>query len=234
MRTDAAWYFAPNVTPAEDRVQFGAVSALASVPTARSTHFFDLAGDGTLDAVSFDGPVPGFSEYRSDLSWSDWRRFDIVPQIDMDSDAARLIDLTGDGKPDLMITTEDGRTVWYPSLGERGFGMGRRTEQVADDERGPLPLFSDDAAGLHVADMSGDGLADLVRIQNSQVCYWPNLGYGRFGAKVTMGGAPWFEEPDQFEQRRVQFADIDGSGTTDIVYLGRDAIRFWINQSGNR
>ena len=31
--------------------------------------------------------------------------------------------------------------------------------------------------------MNGDGLADLVRIRNGEVCYWPNLGYGRFGAR---------------------------------------------------
>ena len=38
--------------------------------------------------------------------------------------------------------------------------------------------------------MTGDGLSDLVRVRNGEVCYWPNLGYGRFGAKVTMDGAP--------------------------------------------
>ena len=69
--------------------------------------------------------------------------------------------------------------------------------------------------------MSGDGLTDLVRIRNGEVCYWPNLGYGRFGAKVTMDNAPWFDAPDLFDQRRVRLADIDGSGTTDIIYLGR-------------
>jgi hypothetical protein len=29
-------------------------------------------------------------------------------------------------------------------------------------------------------------------------------------------------------------ADIDGSGTTDIIYLGRDGVRLYFNQSGNR
>ena len=46
--------------------------------------------------------------------------------------------------------------------------------------------------------MSGDGLSDLVRIRNGEVCYWPNLGYGRFGAKVTMDGAPVFDYPGPF------------------------------------
>ena len=34
--------------------------------------------------------------------------------------------------------------------------------------------------------MSGDGLTDWVRLRNGEVCYGPNLGYGRCGAKVTM------------------------------------------------
>ncbi len=41
--------------------------------------------------------------------------------------------------------------------------------------------------------MSGDGLTDWVRLRNGEVCYGPNLGYGRCGAKVSMdcklGGA---------------------------------------------
>ena len=81
--------------------------------------------------------------------------------------------------------------------------------------------------------MSGDGLTDLVRIRNGEVCYWPNLGYGRFGAKVTMDNAPVFDQPDQFNQRRLRLADIDGSGTTDLIYLGRDGVRLYFNQSGN-
>jgi hypothetical protein len=59
----------------------------------------------------------------------------------------------------------------------------------------------------------------LVRIRNGEVCYWPNLGYGRFGAKVTMDNAPWFDRPDLFDPRRIQLADIDGSGVTDIVSI---------------
>src|SRR5262249_40383006 len=68
---------------------------------------------------------------------------------------------------------------------------------------------------------------------NGEVCYWPNLGYGRFGAKVNMDRAPWFDHPDLFDQRRVRLADIDGSGTTDIIYLGRDGATLYFNQSGN-
>ena len=72
-----------------------------------------------------------------------------------------------------------------------------------------------------------------MRIRNGEVCYWPNLGYGRFGAKVTMDHAPRFDHPDQFDHKRIRLADIDGTGTTDIIYLHRDGVRLYFNQSGN-
>ena len=56
-----------------------------------------------------------------------------------------------------------------------------------------------------------------MRIRNGEICYWPNLGYGRFGAKVGMDDAPWFDTPDQFDQQRIRLADIDGTGTIDII-----------------
>ena len=98
-------------------------------------------------------------------------------------------------------------------------------QQTLDEEQGPHLVFADGTQSIYLTDMSGDGLVDLARIRNGEVCYWPNLGYGRFGAKVTMDDAPWFDRPDLFDQRRIRLADIDGSGTTDIIYLGRRSHR---------
>ena len=56
-----------------------------------------------------------------------------------------------------------------------------------DEETGPRVVFADGTQSIYLADMTGDGLSDLVRIRNGEVCYWPNLGYGRFGAKVDDG-----------------------------------------------
>ena len=102
-----------------------------------------------------------------------------------------------------------------------------------EEEVGPSLIFADGTQSIYLADMSGDGLTDLVRIRNGEVCYWPNLGYGRFGPKVTMDRAPVFDQPDQFSQQRIRLADIDGSGNNDIIYLGRDGARLYFNESGN-
>lgn len=73
----------------------------------------------------------------------------------------------------------------------------------------------------------------VVRIRNGEVCYWPNQGYGHFGVKITMDSSPVFDYADQFDPRRVRLADVDGSGATDIVYLGADGIQIYFNLSGN-
>jgi hypothetical protein len=108
-----------------------------------------------------------------------------------------------------------------------GFAEGERVRQALDEEKGPKLVFADGTQSIYLADISGDGLTDLVRIRNGEVCYWPNLGYGCFGARVTMDNSPHFDAPDQFDQRRIRLADIDGSGVTDILYLKHDGVRIY-------
>lgn len=226
-----AWFYKPN----RGGGQFGSLQTLATLPAARSGaghQFLDLAGDGQLDAVQFGGPAPGFYERTDDGGWQSFTTFSSQPNIDWGDPNLRFVDLTGDGHADILITEDDAFT-WLPSLAEEGFGPFERVRQAPDEERGPKLVLADGTQSIYLADMCGDGLADLVRIRNGEVCYWPNLGYGRFGAKVTMDGAPRFDNPDQFDQRRVRLADIDGSGTSDIIYLGRDNVSLYFNRSGN-
>ena len=84
---------------------------------------------------------------------------------------------------------------------------------LEEEESGPRAIFADGTQSIYLANMTGDGLSDIVRIRNGEVCYWPNLGYGRFGAKITMDRSPWFDTADLFDQRRIRLADTDGSGT---------------------
>jgi hypothetical protein len=43
------------------------------------------------------------------------------------------------------------------------------------------------------------------------------LGYGYFGPKVNMDNAPLFDYEDSFNPAFLRLADIDGSGTIDVV-----------------
>ena len=144
----------------------------------------------------------------------------------------KLVDLSGNGRADIFIAGDE-MFSWYQSLADDGFAPAELLATSLSEEKGPRLVFADGVRSVYVSDMSGDGLADLVRVTNGEVCYWPSLGYGQFGLKVTMDNSPWFDASDLFDQDLIRLADIDGSGSTDIIYLGSEEIRVFFNQSGN-
>ena len=232
-----AWFYKRNLSPISARpVEFAPLECVATKPNLALAgglaQFMDLAGDGQPDLVVLDGPMPGLYEHDEAESWQPFRPLTSRLNRDMRDPNLKFVDLDGDGHADVLIT-EDDAFVWHASLAEAGFGPARRVAQALDEEKGPRVVFADGTQSIYLADLSGDGLTDLVRIRNGEVCYWPNLGYGRFGAKVTMDHAPHFDNPDQFDHKRIRLADIDGSGTTDLIYLHRDGVRLYFNQSGN-
>ena len=240
-----AWFYKRNQSalPIADKsgkfvtvARFSPLETLATMPSparlSGGQQLMDLAGDGQLDVVEFDGPIPGFFERTPEDEWDTLTAFTSLPNIAWKDPHLKFIDLTGDGHVDILIT-EDDAFSWYPSLAEAGFGPGENVRQAIDEEQGPRLVFADGTQSIYLADMSGDGLTDLVRIRNADVCYWPNVGYGRFGTKVTMGNAPLFDYPDQFDQRRIRLADIDGSGVVDMLYLSGTGVHLYFNQSGN-
>ncbi len=192
----------------------------------------DLDADGGRQLVSYSPAYAGYFELDDENQWQSFRSFKTLPNIDFTDPNIRMLDLNGDGKPEVVITEENVLT-WYPSEGRSGLLQARKTKKFYDDEEGPHLVFADVGQTIFLADMSGDGLTDLVRIRNGEVCYWPNLGFGKFGAKVTFDDSPLFDRPEDFNSSFVRLADIDGSGTTDIIYLGRNKFTCWKNLSGN-
>jgi RHS repeat-associated protein len=229
-----AWFYKPNLGE-------GRLGAMATVPvrptlasaTRRSQHLMDVNGDGFVDLLDLSPQSPGYYGRNIHADWEPFRTFRSVPMVDWNDPDLRFIDLTGDGIADVLITRDDA-FEWRPSLLTEGFGAARRTHVPSEEEEsGPRLVLADAVETIFLADMTGDGLTDLVRVRNGEACYWPNRGYGRFGAKVTMDHAPWFDEPDQFDPRRIRLADVDGSGCADLIYLARAGAQIYVNQAGN-
>ena len=210
--------------------------SLATVAPGSSQHFMDLAGEGRLDVVQLGPGVQGFSKRSFENGWEPFTPFVSLPNVDWKNPNLQLVDVTGDGLTDGLIIEPDCLTT-YESLGEFGFMNARRwyPPSQLDEEKGPLLIYADQKHTVFLADMTGDGLTDLVRICNGEICYWASQGYGKFSAKVTMNQSPWFENPDVFDPLRLRLGDIDGSGTTDIVYLTADGfVDIFLNYSGNQ
>ncbi|HTT91400.1 MAG TPA: SpvB/TcaC N-terminal domain-containing protein [Acidimicrobiales bacterium] len=238
---DGAWYYKRNVSAYEPdgsslSAQFEPIELVATKPQGTisgvSPQLVDLHGDGHLCAVDFSPPLPGYFARDDSGGWLPFKAFPATAALDWASPDVRLMDLNGDGLADVLLTEDDAFT-WFPWLAEDGFGPAQRRATTRDENAGPALVLDEGDWSVYLADMSGDGLTDLVRVRNGEICYWPNLGFGRFGPKVVMDGAPWFDVPDVFDARRAHLADIDGSGCADLAYVGTDGVTIWFNQSGN-
>ncbi|MCX4239612.1 SpvB/TcaC N-terminal domain-containing protein [Paraliomyxa miuraensis] len=215
--------------------RFGRAVTLPKVPTtagSAAAQLLDLDGNGMLSVVTLGGMASGTVERTQDGGWGEFRAFSSVPS-GLDVRTLESADLTGDGLADLLVDHGDA-LLWWPSKGRTGYGKPVRVTKPRDEAKAPQIVHRDPQVLVALADMTGDGLADVVRVANGQVAYWPNLGYGRFGARVVMGGLSGFEAENLMRADRVRLADIDGSGTADLVYFDRDGARVWLNGAGNR
>ncbi len=229
--TNQAWYYKPNL----GHGRFGPQQKVADKPSQRVGGYAltDFDRDGNLNLVIMEGRQAGYCEYdRNRGQWNGFRPFSAAPHIDSLGSRAQWLDLNGDGLPDILISRQD-RFTWYPSEGRDGYGAAVELAkpQAASQAQAITENLSLD---LFFADMNGDGMLDQVHIQNGRIEYWPQLGNGRFGDCVVMEGAPTFDHDTEFDPSRLRLVDLDGSGTTDLLYIGRGEIRYWINACGNR
>jgi RHS repeat-associated protein len=229
--TGTAWYFKPN----EGGGNFGRQQLVAEQPACRLGEcvLADFDADGSLNLAVFQGRQAGFFEFDRDLSsWSAFRPFLSLPHLEAAGARAQWLDVDGDGRPDLILANPE-RLTWFPCLGKDGFGDPLRAEHGPASSM--APPGEDPSLAFFFADMNGDGgLLDQVRVSNGRVEYWPQLGQGRFGEPILMEDSPLFAPDDEFDPRRIVFVDLDGTGTADLLYVGRDELRYWYNASGNR
>ncbi|MEL6303833.1 MAG: SpvB/TcaC N-terminal domain-containing protein [Bacteroidota bacterium] len=233
------WYYKNNLGAQDDDQQpaFAPAKKVAPKPSFLGLSngilaLQDLEANGNKQITVNSPGIQGYFELDDADGWETFRAFEHMPNINFGDANTRMLDLNGDGQPELVMT-EDNVFVWYAANGKQGYHPAEFAHKTFDEEQGPAIVFADLEQTVFLADMSGDGLTDIVRIRNGEICYWANKGFGKFSAKISMSNAPLFDHPDLFNPQFLHLADVSGTGATDLVYLGKNMFKGFINLSGN-
>jgi hypothetical protein len=182
----------------------------------------DLNGDGLLDLivgnnVAVDDQNSGAVTWFANVGTATKPAFRERGRLSMHGEfnySPAVVDLDGDGLPDIVVGTWRDRVQWYRNTGTRT----SPAWALADSALVTITRGTNTAPAF--GDLNGDGLADLVIGEASGTI---NL-YKNIGTKT----APKFELiSDQFQSIKVGrrsapvLADLDGDGKLDML-IGRD------------
>ena len=189
----------------------------------------DIDGDGRTEVMVSGAAFTGFYRLTAE------GRFDrdgfvplpVRPSFDTQGPGVALFDLDGDGATDAVMSRDDMLCAFADP--ETGWD---RVERHPKGVSGGFPDVNFGDPRVRTADMSGDGMDDIVLMHDRNVEYWPNLGHGRWGARRVMRNAPAL--PSGYRPEQVILGDLDGDGQADLVFIGHDRIFACFNQSGNR
>jgi RHS repeat-associated protein len=170
-----------------------------------------------------------------------------TPTHIMDNDLVDLLDINGDGLPDIFKTDlYGGQHTAYLNKGEVKEGNDRAIqwdsvkEFSGDKKAQNINLQNDSNAIAHLADMDGNGLADLVyKTATDEVYYFPNSGNISWGKRCQMSiDSLSTMPPSPFGAQHIKTADMDFDKRIDIIQsisVGNSAdYRIWFNLGEQR
>ncbi|MCP4607045.1 MAG: hypothetical protein GY847_42120 [Proteobacteria bacterium] len=151
-------------------------------------------------------------------------------------------DMNGDGVQDI-VDMKSGNIGYWPG---RGYGQWGDSDEdcmageVVDNlditmDNSPV-FFNPDNEGVSIADLNGDGLSDILEIKFDSVAIWLNRGNNAFSERHIIYDTPF---TNSGFYSKVRLADVNGSGTVDIVWADAGGYQFidlagdYRAQSGN-
>jgi RHS repeat-associated protein len=180
-------------------------------PRDREVRLVDADGDGLADALRTgdkllylfpNGGDQGWSRPRARAREHDLARF---PDLSFSDPRVKLADLTGDGLFDIAWV-HGGRIDYWPHYGNGRFGA-RATLALE-----PAIGRGFDPRRLFLSDVNGDGVDDVVYLDDRVVRVWVNRG----GRMLVLAAVVRHTPP--LAEGNATLADLLGTGTAGVVW----------------
>ncbi len=195
----------------------------------RSATVLDYDGDGLLDLLVGEDPIPGYNGSQTKSS----RLFhnegglqfkDVSREAGLPENAAGLgvaaADVNGDGWPDFFLASTLGNYLFLND----GHGKFREASNARNTFAWPAAKGDDMVCGVAIADVNGDALPDIVLGQHFSQPWAKPLANRLYLNRGVSGGEPRFEDvteavglvPLPLKAPHVEIQDFDNDGRPDI------------------
>ncbi len=195
----------------------------------RSTAVLDYDGDGLLDLLVGEDPIPGYNGSETKTSKlfhneGNLKFRDVSREVGIEKDHAGLgvaaTDVNADGRPDFFLVSTLGIYLYLND----GHGKFQIAPEVSRVMAWPEAKGDDMVCGVAVGDVNGDALPDVVLGQHFSSPWVKGVANRLYLNRGVVDGVPTFQDvteaaglvPLPMKGPHVEIQDFDNDGRPDI------------------